>query len=83
MTRGNNEIADIRKIIHEIGGNILQNSGNLRINSISRISSGEAHHNYLINLNGKKFILRESAVRIRKFRSSHRKAGQFSAGTAT
>ena len=39
MTRGNNEIADIRKIIHEIGGNILQNSGNLRINSISRISS--------------------------------------------
>ena len=63
MANSNDEIADIRKIIRKIGPGILKDNGNLRINSISRISSGEAHHNYLIELNGKKFILRESAVR--------------------
>ncbi len=57
------EMDNVKEAIYRIGGRTLGISEPFLLRSIHEVSSGEAHYNYIVDISGKKFIVRLSAVR--------------------
>lgn len=53
----------IKKAVNGIKSRQLGLSGPIRIQSVQAIKSGETHYNYLLIINGRKFLLRLTSVR--------------------
>ena len=53
----------IKKAVNGIKSRQLGLSGPIRIQSVKAIKSGETHYNYLLTINGRKFLLRLTSVR--------------------